>query len=309
MKCSLCQSPKLIFEFSAPDFDTGKLYRLYRCRFCLSVHTFPRLPPAKLKSKYLAYRDRVNGGRFKLFFDRLISVWHRRRVAAVNRFFKHPGRILDIGCGRAIELKEFKKLGWEVLGTELSGNSVADIPVIPKNIWQLPYSSKHFNAVLFHHSLEHLSSPGKALSTAVKLLKPGGILVVAVPNFDNMERKLFGSDWFHLDIPRHFTHFSAASLEKWANKNKLKISKRSSLAPEYDFYSVLQSSLNLLPFFPKNLFYNFLLKRKRLARNKKLLLVIQLPLIAVFSAICLPLTFTLWMAGQSGTIEYYFQKP
>src|SRR5204863_6678744 len=69
-----------------------------------------------------------------------------------------------------------------------------------------------FDAVVMRHSLEHVPGPMADLGRVFRLLRPGGLLAISVPNFDSWERRRFGSAWFHLDLPRHRTHFTPYSL-------------------------------------------------------------------------------------------------
>jgi SAM-dependent methyltransferase len=69
-----------------------------------------------------------------------------------------------------------------------------------------------FDAVAFQHALEHVVDPRDDLVRARELLRPGGLLLVAVPNFGSWQRRRFGAAWFHLDLPRHRTHFTSAGL-------------------------------------------------------------------------------------------------
>jgi 2-polyprenyl-3-methyl-5-hydroxy-6-metoxy-1,4-benzoquinol methylase len=62
------------------------------------------------------------------------------------------------------------------------------------------------------HSLEHVHDPVATLRSAFQLLVPGGLLLVAVPNVESAPARWFGADWFGLDLPRHLTHFSKATL-------------------------------------------------------------------------------------------------
>jgi hypothetical protein len=70
-----------------------------------------------------------------------------------------------------------------------------------------------YAAVVFWHSLEHLRRPGAALRHAARrLLAPGGLLVVALPNPASVQATLFGGRWLALDPPRHLVHVPAATL-------------------------------------------------------------------------------------------------
>jgi hypothetical protein len=51
-----------------------------------------------------------------------------------------------------------------------------------------------------------------------RVLKPGGVLVVGVPNFDSMVFSVVGDGWVGLQLPTHFQHFSTGSLEVAAGR-------------------------------------------------------------------------------------------
>jgi hypothetical protein len=75
-------------------------------------------------------------------------------------------------------------------------------------------AGRFFSAITFYHSLEHLPSPRVALREAFRLMHRGGELLVVVPNFDCVERKLFGRNWDWLDVPIHFYHFTKTTLTR-----------------------------------------------------------------------------------------------
>jgi ubiquinone/menaquinone biosynthesis C-methylase UbiE len=77
---------------------------------------------------------------------------------------------------------------------------------------ELPEES--YDALTMWHALEHVPSPMATLRCAWKLLRPGGRLLVALPRFDCLQRDWFGSCWFPLDLPRHLTHFTKATLHR-----------------------------------------------------------------------------------------------
>ena len=71
-----------------------------------------------------------------------------------------------------------------------------------------------YDAVVFQHALEHVVEPREDLGRARELLRPGGSILVLLPNFGSWQSRRFGDAWFHLDLPRHRSHFSAAGLER-----------------------------------------------------------------------------------------------
>ena len=68
--------------------------------------------------------------------------------------------------------------------------------------------------VLFEHSLEHTIDPLGDLRGAYDALRPGGLVLISVPNFGSWQRRGFGGCWFHLDVPRHRVHFTTVALER-----------------------------------------------------------------------------------------------
>jgi SAM-dependent methyltransferase len=71
-----------------------------------------------------------------------------------------------------------------------------------------------YDAVVFRHSLEHISDPVEALRTVCSALVPGGLVLITVPNFGSWQARRFGGYWYHLDLPRHRVHFTPGSLER-----------------------------------------------------------------------------------------------
>jgi 2-polyprenyl-3-methyl-5-hydroxy-6-metoxy-1,4-benzoquinol methylase len=69
------------------------------------------------------------------------------------------------------------------------------------------------DAVSLWHVLEHVEDPGTALRAVRAWLAPGGVLLVGVPNLASWQARLAGPRWYHLDLPRHRTHFTPTGLE------------------------------------------------------------------------------------------------
>lgn len=120
----------------------------------------------------------------------------RRRAAWIGshlsrRFDGRPFEVLDIGCGRGFYFPLFHALGAGVSGVESDplplvearrraaeiGAAVADA-----SAERLPFPDARFDAVVMSEILEHLPSPGTVLTEAHRVLAPGGLLLVTVPN-------------------------------------------------------------------------------------------------------------------------------
>ena len=55
------------------------------------------------------------------------------------------------------------------------------------------------------------------------MLRPGGRLVVIVPNFAAVAFRWFGVDWWPLDLPRHLLHFTPDTLGRLMTRNGLEV--------------------------------------------------------------------------------------
>jgi SAM-dependent methyltransferase len=129
-----------------------------------------------------------------------------------------PSTLLDVGCGRGDLGEALVRRGWRVAGVEPSEEACAfarsrGVEAITGTLETVTYEDASFDVVVMRHSLEHVPDPVGDLGRVHRALRPGGLLVISVPNFACWERKRFGSAWFHLDLPRHRTHFAPRSLK------------------------------------------------------------------------------------------------
>ncbi|MGI6368972.1 MAG: class I SAM-dependent methyltransferase [Anaerolineae bacterium] len=125
--------------------------------------------------------------------------------------------MLDIGCGRGNLLVGLNQEGWDCWGLErpefVDPSATAyKLLLSPQEVEALEDGS--FDLVVMWHSLEHMSDPAATVALATRLLKPGGLLTIAVPNFDSTQRRWFGRHWFAMSVPVHRQHLSRRPLER-----------------------------------------------------------------------------------------------
>jgi SAM-dependent methyltransferase len=164
---------------------------------------------------------------------RLVTRPLRRRAALVFGPGPLPtalrgGRALDVGCGSGTWLLKMRILGWEVEGVELSEAACAAARSAGLHVHQgqladagLPAAS--FDVVRIWHTLEHVPDPALVLREAARLLRPGGLLLVGVPNAGGWLARAFGSYWFDLDVPRHLWHFTERDLRRLVEDAGLRV--------------------------------------------------------------------------------------
>ena len=171
------------------------------------------------------------------------------------------GRLLDVGSGRGRFLGAAKAVGWAVVGIELEpGMAEATsrrfgVEVVVGDAIS-PSVRGSFDVITMWHVLEHLPDPRAALDRAAGLLRPGGTLIVSVPNNDSLQARLGGDAWLHLDIPRHIYHFNPGSLSRLVEHAGLKVERIGHFYPEMEVLGVIQTILNRLGVEP-DLLYRF----------------------------------------------------
>jgi SAM-dependent methyltransferase len=177
------------------------------CPVCGAGTTYPWPDDDELER---AYGDwyRPDAGRFSGGGDRLLAV-SRARLASRLCAIAPPGPLLDVGSGDGTLLRAVRARGREAVGLERAATGGGALAI---EITDFDDRPGEWAAVVFWHSLEHLRDPAGALDRAGRLLAPGGVLAIAVPNLGSWQSRAFGERWFHLDLPRHLVHLPLSAL-------------------------------------------------------------------------------------------------
>jgi SAM-dependent methyltransferase len=159
--------------------------------------------------------------------DRLIAERHRGDRLNHARLVA-GGRYLDVGCGLGEMVAGMARLGMNAEGVEPSRVAVdraqgLGLKVFHGMLQDACYPDAAFDSVSMYHVLEHTPDPVTVLAECRRILKPGGELLVGVPNFESRVRGLVGWCWTALDLPRHLQHFTPDSLERAARRAGLAV--------------------------------------------------------------------------------------
>jgi 2-polyprenyl-3-methyl-5-hydroxy-6-metoxy-1,4-benzoquinol methylase len=117
-----------------------------------------------------------------------------------------------------------KHSGWNITGVEPSaGARTKAIHLVNQEIFssidQVPANT--FDVITLWHVLEHLTDLNTAMHALRHLLKPGGMLFIAVPNHASYDAQKYGAHWAGYDVPRHLWHFTPASMTRLFTNNNL----------------------------------------------------------------------------------------
>ena len=219
--CPICNSNNRLRLFSAQDrllHVTEEKFDLMYCPNCKVVATYPQ-PSQDQIGKYYPSEYYPLGEASQSYYDNYIGRFQKDKIAQIQRY-KQGGRILDVGCGVGFFIKEAQKVGYVCDGIEFSsaaaeaGKKKLGLNIVCANFLNYPIPPSTYDIVTLWHVFEHLYEPLKVLSKIKEILVPGGLLVIAVPNFSSIQSKIFKKRWYHLTVPRHLYHYSDVSLKK-----------------------------------------------------------------------------------------------
>jgi SAM-dependent methyltransferase len=148
----------------------------------------------------------------------LLAAFDRARLRLLRRVAPPPGRLLDAGAGRGRFVAAARAAGYDATGLEPSPGAVAaalsafDVALEPVGIEDADVAPGSLDALVLWHVLEHVEDPRATLERGAQWVRPGGAVLVGVPNLASLQARLGGERWFHLDLPRHRTHFTPAGL-------------------------------------------------------------------------------------------------
>jgi SAM-dependent methyltransferase len=249
--CAVCGGDDAEPIWATPDraFDVPGLYTVVRCRGCGFLYQRPRVRDEHLAACYPDHYPRhqepsprapfkgspariravryalASGLGYRAFRDEHASVLTRLRARPILRRirwscppWRGAGRYLDVGCGSGAALGVARELGWQVSGIEMDDAAAAmarrfSDEVYVGDILSAPIGPGRFDVVTAFHVLEHVPDPVAVARRMLDWLAPGGLLIVEVPNAGGLGASLFGRAWSGLELPRHLSHFTPATLE------------------------------------------------------------------------------------------------
>ncbi|MGD2148946.1 MAG: class I SAM-dependent methyltransferase [Anaerolineae bacterium] len=215
---------------------------MVECGKCGLVYVSPRIAAAGRLSTY-SLEDEIE------YFQ---STRERRELAyrdLVRRLPEWLGRdvrtLLDIGCGDGALLEVARQADIESAGTEISEvlrravqSRIGKDAMVCADLNRLP--AHRYDVVTLINVLEHLPNPYETLQSASRLLTPGGVLLVHVPNLGGLPARLRGANWHHVEPLTHLYYFTARTLKALMARAGLKPVGRFSLITARGLLAELQ---------------------------------------------------------------------
>lgn len=155
---------------------------------------------------------------------------NRLRLQRVERFLarRHPGELLDVGCGDGRVGKRFAALGYRVSGLDAAPENVAAASAAGIDARHgdagepLPFDSRRFDVVYAGEIIEHLFDTAAFVAELARVTRPGGTVIVTTPNLAHLPdrlRLLLGgtptqTQPLHPFLKLHIRPFTARSLRQ-----------------------------------------------------------------------------------------------
>ncbi len=241
--CLVCGAQQWRARLASQDYITLQWFSIFECNDCGLAVTSP-LPQGHAIVDFYPRRYRTNrhgataGLRLAL------------RQLAVDRTMPRGGKgtLLDIGCGDGSFALWMKRAGWDVSATEIDPRTIDCLKARGVNgmLQDQAFSDldRQFDIITCWHVLEHVEHPEALLEWARRILRPGGVFQVTVPNYQSHQSKLSRGRWFHLDVPRHRVHFAPSNLRSFLEAHGFNVYRMQRVAWEYDWLGAIQSPLN-----------------------------------------------------------------
>jgi 2-polyprenyl-3-methyl-5-hydroxy-6-metoxy-1,4-benzoquinol methylase len=190
-----------------------------RCAGCDLVYVSPTFDESHYKEVYSStdYQEIVRDLGIKSHEYRT-ERFGRERVGLMGQHLATARpRYLDVGCSTGFVVEAARQAGWDAVGIDLNPSAIEfgrsrglDLRAVA--LEDGGFDAGSFDAVSLFDVLEHLIDPVPTLRACVRLLKPGGIVFVYVPNYDSASRFLMGKDAHFIWPTHHLNYYTPVTL-------------------------------------------------------------------------------------------------
>jgi len=211
-------------------FKSGESFELLFDEDYQMLVTFPQPIDENLEfyyesDDYISHTD-TKKGIMPFLYQKVKFYSLNKKIAFINSMVPLKGKLLDIGAGTGDFCKAALNKSWDVSGVEPSkkAREIALEKGVPLSKSLADYKGQLFDVITLWHVLEHLPNLDEQIQNIKTLLKPNGVLIIAVPNYNSYDAMHYKEYWAAYDVPRHLWHFSRESM-KVLFGNSLKLLK------------------------------------------------------------------------------------
>lgn len=225
-------------------------YSIAKCLKCDFKFTFPRP-----KIDFLIdYYNSISSVRFYKFTDKRCIKDSQGIYNDIKKYNPKAKTILEIGGSTGYYLNGLKLRGYDVIGSELSGDAVNlakewyNIKMYEAEFPPASYEGS-FDVIIIHHVIEHVIDPINFMISAKKYLSKNGIIIIETPNVNSIGIKIFGRHYPVFCPPGHLNYFSRKTIkELLGNESVVKLITTSYSGQSlYNFVNAFFSLISIKP--------------------------------------------------------------
>jgi SAM-dependent methyltransferase len=218
-RCPLCGGDRLCYLFSHAGTP------IVRCSRCQLVLRNPQPSDAELSAIYThdyflgTSADGPAAGGETDRLKRETAAEYLDEIEARTGVRPRAGRLLEIGPGLGNLLVEAASRGYDVTGVEYSETSVRSANrrlgaerVVQGSLSTVALPDQSFDIAIMSDVLEHTRDPLADLKQVWRLLRPGGLLFIAVPSLDSWSARVMRERWLEFKL-EHLYYFDSATLQ------------------------------------------------------------------------------------------------
>lgn len=235
-RCPVCDSAGIHHVFNATDHTvTLESFGIWQCANC-SVRFTQNVPGIDDIGKYYKSENYISHTETSKGLVNWLYLRVRKFTLSSKRRFiesetqQTKGMLLDIGAGSGAFVHHMKTSGWAVEGVEPDSGAIEraareyQLSLKPSSAL-FNFEEHSFDAVTMWHVLEHVHDLHGYINQIKKIIRPGGTVFIAVPNYTSYDAEHYQSSWAAYDVPRHLYHFSPASMIELMKKHGFTVKK------------------------------------------------------------------------------------
>ena len=219
--CPVCDAVENELFLTIPDhMITKEVFKVVRCSACGFHFTNPIPQESEIgryykSDEYISHSSN-NSGIVNKAYNVVRNITLKRKLKLITRL-SNGKELLDVGAGTGHFLSVCKTAGWNVQGLEPDEDARDfakqnfDINLDPlSDLFEVKDNSK--DVITMWHVLEHVYHLKRDVAELVRILKPDGVLIIAVPNMSSKDAQNYKEMWAAYDVPRHLYHFQKETI-------------------------------------------------------------------------------------------------
>lgn len=259
-KCLLCAGTAELKEKQFPGFQEPETFEIYHCVDCGTAFSLPRVETTKMYENIYKSGSLVPGyNRYWKYAHTVKSItnpleylseseetyWGVKEALSLFVSDKRSAKILEIGSGLGYLTYSLIKENYNIFGIDISHTAVKRAielfgeHYLCVDLFEFAsFNAELFDMVILTEVIEHVDNPLHFIESIIKLLKPGGRIIMTTPN-----KSIYPSNiiWATELPPIHYWWFSENSIEYIAKKLNVNFS----LVNFYKYYKKNYRLINL----------------------------------------------------------------